>query len=400
MPMLAEELKHRGMSGDAAIVSLGAMVSFGVMAYAAGKLLLAGLGDLWGGRRSFLGGLGGALLFTMLFTLGGGLPVFTIAWIGNRLVQSIGWAGLVKVSSQWFSYKSYGTVIGILSLSFLIGDAVARQSMGWLIANGFGWRSLFYFAAIVSGIVLSANLVLLKESRAALGFSAPEVNPLNVFESRTETRGGLKRLLLPLLRNRGFLIVCLLSLCTTIVRETFNTWTPTYLHNFFGYSDSAAAGMSAIFPALGAVSVVVAGFAGDRLGPTGRSIVLFVGMVVTAVGLCFMTVLKAGTASTLPLVLVGVVGFGLLGPYSYLAGAMALDFGGKQGGATSSGLIDGIGYMGGILAGDSVARLAVRFGWGGVFVSLAAVSVASAIAAGMLFVRQRAEIRQRLSGVV
>ncbi len=389
MPMLADELKRSGMSGDLAIIRLGAMVSFGVMFYAAGKFLLAGLGDWWGGRRSFLGGLSGALLFTILFTMGGSLPVFTIAWIGNRIVQSVGWAGLVKVCSQWFSFRSYGTVIGILSLSFLIGDAVAREWMGLLIRSGHGWRSLFYLAAIVSAVVLAANLLFLRESRTTFGFPEPEVNPLNVFRKKAESGGGVLAILRPFLGNHSFWIVCFLSLGTTIVRETFNTWTPTYLHKFFGYSDSSAASLSAIFPALGAVSVVIAGFAGDRLGVSGRAIILFIGMVMTALGLCFMSVLKSGTQGALPMILIGAVGLGLLGPYSYLAGAMALDFGGKQGGATSSALIDGIGYLGGIFAGDSVARLAVHYGWGGVFVVLAAISAASAAAAGLLFVQQR-----------
>ena len=65
MPMLSRELQHKGMSADLAMVRLGAMVSVGVMAYAAGKFLLGGLGDLWGGRRNFLGGLGGAIVFTL-----------------------------------------------------------------------------------------------------------------------------------------------------------------------------------------------------------------------------------------------------------------------------------------------------------------------------------------------
>jgi OPA family glycerol-3-phosphate transporter-like MFS transporter len=74
-----------------------------------------------------------------------------------------------------------------------------------------------------------------------------------------------------LLSDKGFLIVCVLSLCTTIVRETFNTWTPTYLVKFLGYGEGAAASMSSVFPALGAVSVLVAGFAGDRLGASRSS---------------------------------------------------------------------------------------------------------------------------------
>jgi sugar phosphate permease len=84
--------------------------------------------------------------------------------------------------------------------------------------------------------------------------------------------------------------------------------------------------------------------------------------------------------------MIGVVAFCLLGPYSYLGGAFALDFGGKEASAVSSGLIDGIGYLGGVLAGDSVARLAVAFGWGAVFVTLGAISAAAALCAGALHV--------------
>jgi len=48
-----------------------------------------------------------------------------------------------------------------------------------------------------------------------------------------------------------------------------------------------------------------------------------------------------------------------------------------------------VGYLGGALAGDSVARLAVAFGWRGVFVTLAFVSGASALAAAILYRHQR-----------
>ena len=57
---------------------------------------------------------------------------------------------------------------------------------------------------------------------------------------------------------------------------------------------------------------------------------------------------------------------------------------GKQAGAVSSGIIDSVGYLGGVLAGDSVARISVAFGWQGVFVVLASVSALSALGAGYL----------------
>jgi OPA family glycerol-3-phosphate transporter-like MFS transporter len=119
-------------------------------------------------------------------------------------------------------------------------------------------------------------------------------------------------------------------------------------------------------------------------------------MISTTAALACLVMLRVDAVPPGAVVaLIGVVAFCLLGPYSYLGGAFALDFGGHRAGAASSGIIDGVGYLGGALAGDSVARISVAFGWRGVFIALAAVALASAIAAAALFIQQqrRLEIR-------
>jgi OPA family glycerol-3-phosphate transporter-like MFS transporter len=400
MPLLIEDLQHHGMANRDAMIRMGQLASFGVLAYAIGKLTLTGLGDLWGGRRSFTLGLGGAIAFTLLFASTGYLPIFMIAWIGNRMTQSIGWAGLIKVCSKWFGYSSYGTVIGILSLSFLVGDAVARQSMGVLIRHGYGWKSLFGFAALVAGIVLITNLLFLRESRAELGYEEPELNPLNLFADSSAPANNLWEIVKPLLLSRTFAVVCLLSFGCTIVRETLGLWTPVYLRDLFGYSIAGAASASAVFPAVGAVSVLVTGWLSDRMGPCGRSVVMFFSLSAAVVPLAALATLRAGAAASIwPVALIGVVAFFLLGPYSYLAGAFALDLGGGKAGAASSGIVDGVGYLGGVLAGDTVARLSVAYGWRSVFAVLAAVTALSAMAAGFLFHHQRMQ-QQRKKNLV
>ena len=106
-----------------------------------------------------------------------------------------------------------------------------------------------------------------------------------------------------------------------------------------------------------------------------------------AVSLLSLTGLRPASAgAVLPVAMIGVVAFCLLGPYAFLPGAFALDFGGKQAGAAASGLVDGTGYLGGVLAGTVMARLSVAFGWGGVFLTLAAVSALAAIGAVYLWV--------------
>src|SRR5258707_7971616 len=109
-PLIIDELELRGVDHGDAVIRVGSITSLGVLAYALGKLFLTGLGDFWGGRVSFLIGLSGATVFTLMFAAGSLLPVFTIAWIGNRLTQSIAWAGLIKVSSKWFDFSSSGPI--------------------------------------------------------------------------------------------------------------------------------------------------------------------------------------------------------------------------------------------------------------------------------------------------
>jgi sugar phosphate permease len=390
-PLIIDELSRSGMTPAVAMARIGAISSYGILAYAVCKFFLAGIGDLWGGKRSFLLGLGGATAFTLLFASTGMLPVFTLAWVGNRLTQSVGWAGLIKVSSRWFNFSSYGTVLGLLSLSYLIGDALARQTMGVLIEHGYTWRTLFCYAAAVAGVLLVANLFFLHESRVKLGFAEPAVNPQNLYADARSTTGegwqtSLRELVLPLLKSRAFLLVCLLSFGCTIVRETFNTWTPEYLKSHIGFSSGHAGSLSAIFPAVGAVSVLFSGWLSDRMGINGRALLMMIGLTISTGALIVLMGVPATLAgATLPLILIGIVAFSLLGPYSYLGGAYALDFGGARASAASSGIIDGVGYIGGTLAGYFIARLSGVFGWHGVFLLLAGVCALSALAAAVLY---------------
>jgi OPA family glycerol-3-phosphate transporter-like MFS transporter len=396
LPLIIDDLVARGWNANGAKVSLGALASIGVFAYAIGKFLSGGLTDLLGGRRAFLLGSAGAICCTALFAVGGGLPVFTMAWALNRLLQSTGWPGAVKLTSRWFSYSSYGAAMGFISLSYLFGDAAARRFMGWLIAQGIGWRGVFFAAAGVMLIIFLANLLLLRESPREVGEAEPPANPLNlVDEGQASAKTTLKSALAAFLSSRAFWFVCLLSLGTTLLRETFNTWTPTYFTEVVGLTKAEAASKSALFPLFGGVSVLLAGFVSDRLGRNGRAMIILIGLLMSTAGLWMLGHAQFDGSQALPVLLVAFVAFTLIGPYSYLAGAISLDFGGKQGSATASGIIDGVGYLGGALAGDTVARISVGFGWQGAFTALSGVALLSSLAAALFLIEQRRSVKTK-----
>jgi OPA family glycerol-3-phosphate transporter-like MFS transporter len=390
-PLIIKELALRGINPNTATIQLGAVVTMGVLAYAFGKLFGGSAGDFLGGRRNFLIGMVGAVVFTLAFAVSGSMPLFTLAWSGNRLLQAIGWPGLVKVASRWFSYSTYGVVMGIVSLSYLWGDTVNRLFLGALIDLGLGWRGVFVVAAAVMAGLTVLTAFLLKESPRDRGLEEASNNPANVFgkEGCDPAPSGLRALLVPFLQSRVFGLVCGLSFGLTLVRESFNAWSATYFAQAVQLPAGDAARVSALFPLFGGFSVLLAGYLGDRLGRGGRAGVMVCGLTLAGLALFALGTLEAGASRVFPIMLVSAVGLLVVGPYSYLAGAMALDLGGKRGGATASGLIDFIGYLGGAFSGWAVAKISVAYGWRGVFICLAVVALISAVGAGLLFVVQR-----------
>ena len=166
---------------------------------------------------------------------------------------------------------------------------------------------------------------------------------------------------------------------------------------FAGLTNGQAATSSALFPFFGGVAVLIAGVLSDRLGLNGRNLVLFFGMALSGVCLIGISMIPAHSNPLLPISLVTLVGFLMLGPYSYLAGAMSLDFGGTRGAATAAGVIDGVGYVAGALSGGAVAGIAVREGWQRTFAYLALAAFLTAVVALVLTVRQRYFIKAKIA---
>jgi sugar phosphate permease len=75
---------------------------------------------------------------------------------------------------------------------------------------------------------------------------------------------------------------------------------------------------------------------------------------------------------------------------------MSMDFGGEKGSATAAGIIDGVGYLAGVLSGDTMARVTVQYGWRNAFLVLAAICLLTALVALVLAITQRREALARL----
>jgi sugar phosphate permease len=250
--------------------------------------------------------------------------------------------------------------MGILSTSYEIGNVVALNVSG-LVAR-WGWRALFLVNPLLFAVIGGSAVVALGAGEGAATTPGAPTAAAPVVDRRAAMRA--------IFSQGAFWVTVALSALLTFMRVAFLTWTPTYL-----YEVSRASGhteltgsivKSSLFPAAGAIAAVTVGALSDRLGP-GRRAPLMAGSMMVVVVLVLVLGHGGITSATGAAVLIGGVGLFLLGPYSLLAGAVALDVSAAGGTATAAGFIDGAGYLGGTAAGYVLGRLADTAGWSAVF---------------------------------
>ncbi len=382
-PLLVDEFGSVGLDKEA----IGLIASAGLLAYAIAKPFSGIICDFLGGRPMFVAGMFASVLATVFFSLGTGFVVFLLAWILNRLAQSTGWGALVKVSSHWYSFRHYGKVMGFLSLAFLVGDAIARLYLGSFINLGVDWKGVFFISAGTLAIIALLNVFFLKPDSMAADFVETTESPNSVYRTSEDIirPSTLIELLRPLLTNRRFQYILLLSFGLTFIRETFNLWIPLFLVEADGVSIGNAAIMSLTFPLAGAVSSVLFGYFSD--GPRGsrQAPLIVAGLIPVCLTLLILSLFLSQTSVLLDVVLFSLVALFLIGPYTFLAGAMSMDLAGKTGCSTAAGFVDGVGYVGAAVSSYSMGVIAQRLGWDSVFLILALLAGVTLVIAGLFY---------------
>jgi sugar phosphate permease len=364
---------------------LGLLSSVSIAFYAAGKVLSGAIGEVIGGKRLLLVGVAGSVAATFAFGVSGTLGAFIACASINRLFQSGGWSGAVAVVAARFDRPRHGSVMGILSTSYLAGDVAAIHLCALVAAILPGWRWLF----IVNPLLFAAVGVFVATALPPPAPPAPDA--LAHVRARAEDAGapapatGLLSVLSALAGRPAFWMAVALSVLLTFLRVSFVTWTATYLFDLSRISGKAAVSgaiaKSSIFPAAGIVAALAIGPLSDRFGPGRRAPVMAVSLAVVCVlvlALAHGGIRSPGAAA----LLIGAVGLFLLGPYSLPSGAMALDVSSARGASAAAGIIDGAGYFGATAAGVALGRLADVYGWPAVFDVIAAATFVATCVTG------------------
>ena len=162
------------------------------------------------------------------------------------------------------------------------------------------------------------------------------------------------------------------------IRYALLFWLPYYLSTARGYPGDVAAWVSSAFEVGGVVGVIALGSYSDRARHIPRARLSALSLLGLGAALLVYTPL-AERGIALNALGLAVIGAMLFGPDALLSGAAAQDAGGPHAAAAATGLVNGVGSIGGICAGLAVPQLSTTYGWTALFPTLVALAFLSAL---------------------
>jgi len=367
---------------------VGAIPSTYAAFYAAGQFVNGVIGQRLGARRMMTVALVIAAGANLGFSLTSTYETMLLLWAINGFAQSAGWSLVVQTMSNWTVSRQRGTVIGLLSTCYQIGNAASWILAGRLCATT-GWRSAFLVPSLILIPVAIVFALLLRNTPQDVGLGEVR-DDLVADEAGADGRNAgplpLRRLLGEVLLNRVLWVLGVGYFCMNAVRYAFMNWSVQYMADFQGRSIQGSAFTSVVIPLVGAVGAVSAGWVSDRLFARRRAPVCAL-MLLGLAGVCLAFTWVPAGGWVLATVLLGAAGFLVFGPDMLMSGAASVDASHPRAAAAATGMIMSLGATGAIFSGAGVGWLKdlAHGDWSLVFQVLAGLSLLAALVMATLW---------------
>jgi len=346
--------------------SIGLVPTLTQLGYALGILLLAPLGDRYD-RRSIILVKSGVLLLALLAAgLAPSIHLLLLASLIVGLAATLA-QDIVPAAAALASAEQRGRVVGTVMTGLLLGILLSRVVSG-VVAELFGWRSMFVIAALSILAVAYTAWRHMQAARPATNLS---------YGALLASLLGLWRAHPPL--RRAALAQGLLALSFSAFWSTL----AVMLHGEPFHLGSAAAGAFGLAGAAGALVAPLAGHLADRRGP---GLVTRLGAALTALAFAGLTAawLWAPSGAQLTLLAIGTVLFDL-GVQATLIAHQTQVYQIDPGARSRLNAVLFVGMFSGMASGAVLGSLLLAsWGWAAV------MGMATLSAAGALGVRLRA----------
>jgi benzoate transport len=152
---------------------LGVVLSMELIGMAIGSVVLGGVADSIGRRKTLLACLA-TMAFGMFMATTSGSPTQLSIW---RVITGLGIGGMLSctnaVVAEFSNAKWRKLCISIMVIGYPLGGGIGGVGASGLI-NAYGWRSVFYLGAGVTAILLPLAFLLVPESIHWLTVKRPQ----------------------------------------------------------------------------------------------------------------------------------------------------------------------------------------------------------------------------------
>jgi OPA family sugar phosphate sensor protein UhpC-like MFS transporter len=361
-----------------------------LIAYMVGQFLSASLGRYISPRRLVLCGMATALLANL--SIGGLLghlgyaqlyPALMLALAIEGLAQATGWPGNLAILAHFTRRAERGVVFSLWCTCYQLGPAVAKGLAAYLYGVA-GLRWAFWGSGAVLAVVLGIFYRYGHARPASLGLpdlvDPPPAVPVGSDGSPGRPRAPLSDRQL----FRLFLAMGLVYFSFKFLRYSLDSWSALILRDRFHQSTTTAGYLSTVFDWVGFLGVLLGGFASDRIFGGRRSPVMF----IMSSGACLAAgfLIYAGSSSLVSFVVVlGLLGFLLMGPDALLSGTAAVDAGSRRSAIVATGVINGLGSVGPIVQEPLIGWLFTHRGLDAVFLLLGLMTLLAMLGTGLLW---------------
>lgn len=310
---------------------LGAVASGFLFAYAIGQFVHGYISERFNPFMYMSFGLILSAVMNAFLGFAGG--VFFLLFFGQIMdgfFQSMGWSSCVRATSMLYKSDKMSCILGT---SYQIGNSVAWLITGFVIQY-FGWRWGFWAASIIM-VIRGITLQIRK----------PEIK---IVKRRTFEQ-------LKITLDRSIILSGINLGILNFVRYGVIIWIPTFLYTVHNQSIDKVGLKIFLIPIFGCLGTLSYNVISKYIS---REILTSLYMVFLAIIISGFTYVSGWGLTAL----LAVSGFFLYGPHVFLVSTVPSRKHLDQTVATSTGFIDGVGYIGAMLTGV-IMPVIINIGW-------------------------------------
>ncbi|QIQ22111.1 MFS transporter [Zophobihabitans entericus] len=249
-------------------VQIGMMMSVFLAAYGIANVVLSPVGDYLGPRKSMILCI---VLWTISLLIGGFATSFTLIII-CRILLGVGEGFYYPLQSvfikNWFPKQERGRANAAWIVGQSIAPAIAMPFFAYWIGT-FGWRSNFFFCAVIGLIPLYLLWRHTADTpRQLKGISAAEIAHIEAGQEAPAVKSteSFWVRVKPFITNYHYWLLVLWYLCLQGMYWGLITWLPAYLKSARGFSWAEMGWLASLPFILSTFSKAMTGIISDKVG--------------------------------------------------------------------------------------------------------------------------------------